>query len=583
MTFKHLFKTSLLLLPAASLLAVGCSDDETAGPATPPVSPSEPFMEEDDVLFSCDFQNTSLVRDLVTGYELTGQTYSSDMQSLGFNAENPWAFQLRDGALTTNMFAGTPSAFSPAGTANAWLVTRAITIPDSTCILTWKSESLTPGKQDGLKVFISTTGGTPETDFPATPVWEIAEEESGPTENLDGEWVDHSLSLKEYGGETVYIAFVNQSTDKSLICLDDICVKKPMAYEISDKTAPLVADESIEIKGSIRATDRPITSFTVHYTTADSVVRSETFDNVNIQPGSEFDFAFSEKLTPAEQGRYVSYRLWANVEGCTNVGVTDSVASVSFVPETKAVLEEGTGMWCGWCPLGILAIEHIRATFGERAVCIAVHNKDVLTDADYDSALRFNTFPNGQVNRTGSGLTPMTESYEIAGAGTFFTTMEEALARQAELQPDLTEARYTGSAIEVKGTLRPAVEKPGQRLRVAYVVTEDSVAAEGTQSNYLSPFDYPVFGRFGRGGEMGQSYIVGMKYNEVARVIAPSYDGSADLLPATLVPGTDYALDYTISLEGVPAINPAYCHVAVLIVDDATGHILNADQISVTQ
>lgn len=82
---------------------------------------------------------------------------------------------------------------------------------------------------------------------------------------------------------------------------------------------------------------------------------------------------------------------------------------------------------------------------------------------------------------------------------------------------------------------------------------------------------------------MGQSYIVGMKYNEVARVIAPSYDGSADLLPATLVPGTDYALDYTISLEGVPAINPAYCHVAVLVIDEATGHILNADQISVTQ
>ena len=583
MTLKHLFKTSLLLLPAAGLLAAGCSDDETAGPVVPPVSPSEPFMEQDDVLFACDFQNINEVRELLTGYEFTGQTYSSTMQSLGFNAANPWLFQLRDGALTTNTFAGTSSSFSPAGTADAWLVTRAITLPDTSCVLTWKSESLTPGRQDGLKVFVSTTGGNPETDFPATPAWEIAEEESGPTENLDGEWVDHSLSLKAYGGQTVYIAFVNQSTDKSMICLDDICVKKPMAYEVSDKTAPLVASESIEIKGSIRATDRPITAFTVHYTTADSIVRSETFTNVNIQPGSEFDFAFSEKLTPAEQGRYVSYRLWANVEGCTNVGVTDSVASVAFVPETKAVLEEGTGMWCGWCPLGILAIEHIRATFGERAVCIAVHNKDVLTDADYDSALRFNTFPNGQVNRTGSGLTPMTESYELEGAGTFFTTMESALSRQAELQPELTAARHTGSAIEVTGTLRTAVAKTGQRLRVAYVVTEDSVTAEGTQSNYLAPYNYPVFGRFGRGGELGQAYIVGMKYNEVARVIAPSYDGSADLLPATLEPGTDYALDFTIALDGVPAINPAYSHVAVLIIDDATGHILNADQIGVTQ
>ena len=582
MTLKNLFKTSLLL-PAAALLLLSCSDDETGGPSTPPVSPSEPFMEGDDILFSCDFQNTSLVPDLVKGYELTGQTYSSAMQSLGFNAANPWAFQLRDGALTTNMFAGTPSSFSPAGTANAWLVTRAIELPDTTCVLTWKSESLTPGKQDGLKVFVSTTGGTPETDFPSEPLWQVEEEESGPTENLDGEWVEHSLPLSQFGGQTVWIAFVNQSTDKSLICLDDICVKRPVAYEIIDKTKPLATDRDITIRGSIRALDRPITSFSVYYTTADSVVRAETFTNVNIQPGSEYDFAFSQKLTPAQQGRYVSYRLWANVEGANNVGITDSVARVSFVPETKAVLEEGTGMWCGWCPLGILAIEKIHEDFGNRAICIAVHNNDVLTDPDYDAALRFGTFPNGQVNRTGSGLTPMTDDYDIPGTGTFYTAMETALARQAELQPTLTEARYADGAISVKGTLRLAVEKPGLTVRVAYVVTEDSVLTDGVQTNYLAPYaNIPSFGRFGRGGEMGQNYVTGMKFNEVARVIAPSYAGDASLLSSPLAPGTDYPLDYSISLADSGLSDPTRARVAVLIIDAATGHILNADQIGVT-
>ena len=592
MTLKHLFKTSLLLLPAAGLLAAGCSDDETAGPVVPPVSPSEPFMEQDDVLFACDFQNINEVRELLKGYEFSGNTYSPTMQSLGFNAANPWLFQLRDGALTTNTFAGTSSSFSPAGTADAWLVTRAITLPDTSCVLTWKSESLTPGRQDGLKVFVSTTGGNPETDFPATPAWEIAEEESGPTENLDGEWVDHSLSLKAYGGQTVYIAFVNQSTDKSMICLDDICVKKPMAYEVSDKTAPLVASESIEIKGSIRATDRPITAFTVHYTTADSIVRSETFTNVNIQPGSEFDFAFSEKLTPAEQGRYVSYRLWANVEGCTNVGVTDSVASVAFVPETKAVLEEGTGMWCGYCPRGFVGLELMNEKYPDLFVGVSYHNGDIL---EIMSSTEFPSdvpgFPDAWLDRVHE-----TDAYhgdDYSGYG--FALDDVYLARSAEIAPasvDVT-AEWADDAqqtINVTGTVTFIKDVTGVDYRMAYILVADDLHGEGQnwlQSNYFSGdtnyAESEGMDVFVNGG----SSVAGLHYNDVA-VLTSDIKGIAGSLPSdfkTAAPETctyQFNVADAVNTSGENIIqDKSKLRVVAVLVDAATGEVLNSNKCNV--
>lgn len=149
-----------------------------------------------------------------------------------------------------NYFAGATSAYNPAGAADAWLVTKAIEIPDSGYVLSWKSEALNLNKRDGLQVYISERGGNPETDF-GEPVWQIDEEQAGPTESIDGEWQEHSLPLDSYAGKTIYVAFVNRSTDKSIICLDDVMISCPRPYIVSLDMKPMYAADEIEIRGHI--------------------------------------------------------------------------------------------------------------------------------------------------------------------------------------------------------------------------------------------------------------------------------------------------------------------------------------------
>ena len=107
-------------------------------------------------------------------YDVDNLTPSDFMQQIGFSVGNTWIL-IKDTNTSTDMFVGSTSQYKPAGQANDWLVLPATLIPGHGFSLEWKSQAFYANKRDGLKVFISTQGGKPE-DFPATPVWEVAEE-----------------------------------------------------------------------------------------------------------------------------------------------------------------------------------------------------------------------------------------------------------------------------------------------------------------------------------------------------------------------------------------------------------------------
>lgn len=80
---------------------------------------------------------------------------------------------------------------------------------------------------DGLEVYISTTGNQ-LADFTTTLY--AAEKEPA-------EWTYHEFSLNDYSGQTIHIAFRNNSTDKILLFVDDISIFQQDNYDlkISDK------------------------------------------------------------------------------------------------------------------------------------------------------------------------------------------------------------------------------------------------------------------------------------------------------------------------------------------------------------
>ena len=79
------------------------------------------------------------------------------------------------------------------------------------------------------------------------------------------------------------------------------------------------------------------------------------------------------------------------------------LVTISQSLEKRAVIEEFTGTWCGWCPRGIVALDLLNKDFGDRVITIAVHYGDPMVAESY--SVGSTEFPNARVNR-GSFIDP---------------------------------------------------------------------------------------------------------------------------------------------------------------------------------
>jgi hypothetical protein len=140
-----------------------------------------------------------------------------------------------------------------------WLITPPVFIADSTAMLSWRSSPFEgPAYMDGYKVLISTGTNEPflgvftDTVFVAAEMLDILKNNSlDPDDYLfspgyvhadrytnpdyfflihptakayTGRLEPHAVSLAKYAGKTIYIAFLHDSMDDSILQLDDITV-----------------------------------------------------------------------------------------------------------------------------------------------------------------------------------------------------------------------------------------------------------------------------------------------------------------------------------------------------------------------
>lgn len=113
----------------------------------------------------------------------------------------------------TNFVAASPSWFTSAVIADRWMVTPAITVGPN-MDLKWTARAQDPDYKDGYTVKISTTGMN-KTDF-TTDAFTIASEQATNT--------GHTYNLANFNGQTIYVAFIQNSTDMFYIIVDDIGV-----------------------------------------------------------------------------------------------------------------------------------------------------------------------------------------------------------------------------------------------------------------------------------------------------------------------------------------------------------------------
>lgn len=234
----------------------------------------------------------------------------------------------------------------------------------------------------------------------------------------------------------------------------------------------------------------------------------------------------------------------------------------------KFVVEEWTGTWCGWCPRGIVGMNYMSETYGDKDfIGVAIHSNDAMEASTFSGFLNkyASGFPNCIINRniiTDPNQAALVNYYrQYAGTPTF---VDVAVT---DVNFDSAKKQITASAEATFAV--PVVEGD---FRIVFEVIEDEVGPYN-QENYYSP-DPPYNNKTQKlEGWDKEGVKVSTIFNEVARA-TNNWAGVKGSVPANLEADTPTAYSANLSSRFVKNIDN--CTIVALVVNGVTGEIVNA-------
>lgn len=144
--------------------------------------------------------------------------------------------------------------------------------------------------------------------------------------------------------------------------------------------------------------------------------------------------------------------------------------TVTKVPRRKVVVEEYTGMWCGFCPRGIALMENLAHKYGDDFIGIAIHTggrADPLTCTDYAwKALDYRSRPSLDMNRN-----------LLLGYFKAQTEFEEERSKGADMDVEVSAVwDKEKNNITVTPRVTFCVNRDEAPYGFAYVLTEDGMS-----------------------------------------------------------------------------------------------------------
>lgn len=389
---------------------------------------------------------------------------------------------------------------------------------------------------------------------------------------LSGETISDACWLRATTGGTWYD---QESQKKGSLCIRAVLDGKTISYtDIEFESLAHAYGEKgkdFYIKGkAYNHGAHTVSNFIVNYSIdGGALIRKEV--EATLPPQGSGNFAFVANAIN-ESGEYSVNVSIISVEGKEDEG-TDSntiAGNISILPKTypkKAVMEEGTGTWCTWCPRGIVGMEMMKEKYPETFIGIAVHNKDAMTVDIYDSALGGITglsYPSCAINRKTTG-DPYEDVEEL-----FLNELDILSPAGISLIADFEDE--SKKRIKAKTTTTFGFSSSGSSAyRLAYVLLENKVGGYEQVNGYSG-------GPIEMGGFEKLPNPASIDFNDVARGIYPSFTGLAGSIPSTIEEGVGYENSYTISIPS-SVQSTDYLELVVLLIETKTGYIINADKV----
>lgn len=257
-----------------------------------------------------------------------------------------WAYRSNEGNPAGCM--ATTSYFQPSAQADRWLITSRVTIPTSGYVLTFEAQNTNEQWHDHITVLVSTTGNSKQNFTPIDTV------------TPDDDWTEFIIDLSEYAGESVYVAFADQTIDGYIVEIDNVKILQMQENDIRftsahcpsyiGKDVPTTLDFSLVNKGL-----RPLTSFTANFSINGDTTREQV--SCNVPYGESFSYTFSHRLLVNQLGEYSVSIFTTNpndkedsYEDDNNASFNVTVYDAEKAVPRKVLMEHFTTAMCTNCP-----------------------------------------------------------------------------------------------------------------------------------------------------------------------------------------------------------------------------------------
>lgn len=554
--------------------------------------------EDDTTIMSEDFNNG--LGNKFMFYEGDHLAPSPAMQAWDFTADTtPW-WIAREDVYSDDYAAVSHSMYAGSGKADDWMIIRRMYIPDETCRLQFDSQSYLDGFEDHLRVYaipsdrIFNNMNQEAISYMKENRQLIYDEVQSPgaeQELLAGDWRHNDISLADYAGKYIYIAFVNENTGGSAIFVDNVSVNRNMTFSLSvSSPASVVAQSEQSISAKLYVNSEALKFENLELSLVDAedneIDRFTTPAGVTIDHENPYEFTFSKPL-PLNAGQINNYRIGVKGDEA-DTSFERRVANLLFATTKRAVLEEYSGASCSNCPDGFVVIDRLHADFGDRVIPMAIraYMGDALTpeNADYASLLGLDQLgaPSATVNRRYAGY-----PIERSAAGDFsyavgnpenglwydFVADELTRASYADIASDCSLSE-TADEVNVNVNLRFAIDCVNGEYSLFGVLLEDGVETYQLNGRFTSTS--PLHADWISGGKYGMETVYPFYCDHVVRNVShTNLCGFSSELPSNVNAGevVNRSLSIRIPQRGVKTEN---CSVAVILVDNQTGYIDNA-------
>lgn len=259
----------------------------------------------------------------------------------------------------------------------------------------------------------------------------------------------------------------------------------------------------------------------------------------------------------------------------------------NVLPKHRAVMEEYTGTWCGWCPRGLVALEVMSRLYPDDFIGLSYHNGDpmaVMESSQFPSSV--SGFPNADIDRRFGSLDPF---YGVQNEGFGIETLWKKCCEVVAPASVDVEAAYSddGKTINAKATMVfPVSLTDGDRYKVEFVLVADDLHGEGEswlQKNYYEPTDKAEL-KFDEAEPFvqGLQKVPGIHFDDVVVATTRLNDGLVSL-PATIHEDEPVVIEGSFDFEAVKVRqNASKMRVAALLIDSTTGIIANAAKAQVS-